>query len=173
MVYHFDYLPAGLFNRVQVCLPALIQWWCMFLSCHYLLFCPVWTSVSSPDVMEGDQTWLQCLRSVCAILSFALLVHMCFHYVRFSFCSVPAKFHYAIHVADLFADLVSDLAFNKFLWVCDQLATFESKAGPRQVRATSTCWDSSNQSATCFQPKKVASCSQTRHARTWNLVLSC
>jgi len=36
------------------------------------------------------------------------------------------------------------------------------KAGRRQVRAMSTCWDSSNLSATCFRPKKVASWSQTR-----------
>jgi len=33
---------------------------------------------------------------------------------------VKAKFHYAIQVADP----VSDLLFNKFVWVCDQLATF-------------------------------------------------
>jgi len=74
--------------------------------------------------MEGDQTWLHCLRSFCAVLSFTLLLHVCFHYVRFSFCSVQAKLHYAIHVADLIANLVSGLALNKFVWVCDQLATF-------------------------------------------------
>jgi len=37
---------------------------------------------------------------------------------------LEAKFHYAILVADLIADLVSDLTFDKFVWVCDQLATF-------------------------------------------------
>ena len=34
--------------------------------------------------------------------------------------SIKAKFHYAIQVVDL----VSDLAFDKFVRVCDQLATF-------------------------------------------------
>jgi len=33
---------------------------------------------------------------------------------------LKAKFHYAIQITDL----VSDLAFDKFMRVCDQLATF-------------------------------------------------
>jgi len=43
---------------------------------------------------------------------------------------VKAKFHYAIQVAVLVADLVSDLTFDKFARVCDQLATF---LGRKQV----------------------------------------
>jgi len=39
---------------------------------------------------------------------------------------IRVKFHYAIQVADL----VSDLAFDKFVRVCDQLATF---LGRKQV----------------------------------------
>ena len=43
---------------------------------------------------------------------------------------IKVKFHYAIYVADL----VSDLAFDKFVRVCDQLATFfGSKAGRRST----------------------------------------
>jgi len=55
---------------------------------------------------------------------------------RLGFSSrIRAKFHYAIQVADL----VSDLAFDKFVRVCDQFATFlGSKAGCRQVRAIAT-----------------------------------
>ena len=61
-----------------------------------------------------------------------LLSHL---YNAFTFCLVKAKFHYAIQVADL----VADLAFDKFMRVCDQLATFfESKApafDPKKSRA--------------------------------------
>ena len=49
-----------------------------------------------------------------------LLSHL---YNAFTFCLVKAKFHYAIQVADL----VADLAFDKFMRVCDQLATFLSQ----------------------------------------------
>jgi len=35
-----------------------------------------------------------------------------------------AKFHYAIQVPDLVADPVSDQVSDKFVRVCDQLATF-------------------------------------------------
>jgi len=41
-------------------------------------------------------------------------------------CLIKAKFHYTIQVADL----VSDLVFDKFVRVCDQLATF---MGRKQV----------------------------------------
>ena len=37
-------------------------------------------------------------------------------------CTVKAKFHYAIQVAHLVADPIADLAFDKFVRVCDQLA---------------------------------------------------
>ena len=51
-----------------------------------------------------------------------LLSHL---YNAFTFClvKVKAKFHYAIQVADL----VADLAFDKFVRVCNQLATFLSR----------------------------------------------
>jgi len=64
--------------------------------------------------------------------------------IHSGYCSVKAKFHYAIQVADL----VADLAFDKLVRVCDQLTTFWVE-GRSQV---STCRDSSNLPATGRKP---------------------
>jgi len=72
-------------------------------------------------------------------------------------CFVKANFHFAIQVADL--------AFDKFVRVCD---FFESKAGRRQVRAISTCRGSSNlvadRLAAGFRPAFDRPATRTRHA---------
>ena len=90
------------------------------------------------------------------------------------FC-LKAKFHYAIQVAHLVADPVSNQVFSdKFVLVCDQLATSSllvwvpnsitlssGRPGRRPTRTelveiARTCVRSA------FDPKKVASWSQTR-----------
>jgi len=52
-------------------------------------------------------------------------------------------FHYAVPVAsDLVADLVSNLAFDQFVRVCDQLATFLSRkqvADRFELELSGTC----------------------------------
>jgi len=65
------------------------------------------------------------------------------------------KARYPGQVADLVAALVSDLAFDKFVRVCDQLAIF-------WVESRSQTGYSWNMSATYFRPKEVWSWSQTR-----------
>ena len=66
---------------------------------------------------------------------------------------------------------VSDQVSDNFARICDQLATLlGSKAGRRQVRAVSTCRDSSNlvadRFAACFRPAFDRPATRTRHACT-------
>jgi len=82
------------------------------------------------------------------MLAISSFCYLFFAYVRLNWLPVSisrtprAKFHYAIQVADLVADPVSDQVIDKFVRICDQFATFfGSKAGRRQVRAISTCRD--------------------------------
>jgi len=66
-------------------------------------------------------------------------------------CAVKAKLHYAMQVADL----VSDLAFDKFVQICDQLAIFFGRkqvADRCRTNLSVTGRDSSNLSVTGQKP---------------------
>jgi len=66
------------------------------------------------------------------ILSYLIIIVVADLFQPAYFKPKTAKFRYAIQVEDL----VSDLAFDKFVRVCDQLETFFSiETGRRQVRA--------------------------------------